>query len=81
MRAMILAAGAGTRMRPLSNLRAKPALPVLGFPVIVTLLEFLKTHGVGEALINVHHRAESIRAFSVCMPLAFGLSWKEFESV
>ena len=41
IRAMILAAGLGTRMRPLSDLRAKPALPVCGRPVISLLLELL----------------------------------------
>ena len=60
MRAMILAAGLGTRLRPLSDLRAKPALPVLGRPVIAWLLEFLAQHDVDEVAINLHHRPESI---------------------
>lgn len=62
MRAMILAAGLGTRMRPLSDLRAKPALPVRGRPVISLLLEFLSRQGCHEVMINLHHRPESIRA-------------------
>jgi mannose-1-phosphate guanylyltransferase len=60
MRAMILAAGLGTRMRPLSLLRAKPALPVLGRPVIVWLLELLAYHGVKETAINLHHLPRSV---------------------
>ena len=60
MRAMILAAGLGTRLRPLTGLRAKPALPVLGRPVIGWLLEFLAQHGVEEVAINLHHRPRSV---------------------
>ncbi len=60
MRAMILAAGLGTRMGPLSNLRAKPALPVLGRPVIAWLLELLAHHGVEETAVNLHHLPRSI---------------------
>lgn len=60
MRAMILAAGLGTRMHPLTTLRAKPALPVRGQPVIATLLALLARHGVREVMINLHHRPESI---------------------
>jgi NDP-sugar pyrophosphorylase family protein len=62
MRAMILAAGFGTRLRPLTNLRAKPALPVAGRPVIAFLLELLVRHGVDEVLINLHHLPETIEA-------------------
>lgn len=61
MRAMILAAGLGTRMRPLSDLCAKPALPVLGRPLIAWLLAWLHQHGVDEVLVNLHHRPESLR--------------------
>ncbi len=60
MRAMILAAGLGTRMGALSQLCAKPALPVLGRPVIAWLLEFLAHQGVAEAAINLHHLPTSI---------------------
>ncbi len=62
MRAMILAAGLGTRLRPLSDLRAKPALPVRGRPVICLLLEFLARQGCREIMINLHHLPDTIRA-------------------
>jgi len=55
MRAMILAAGLGTRMQPLSGLRAKPALPVRDLPVIAHLLALLARHDVREVIVNVHH--------------------------
>ena len=60
MRALILAAGLGTRMQPLSRLRAKPALPVLGRPGIAWLLELLAHHGVKETAINLHHLPHTI---------------------
>lgn len=62
MRAMILAAGLGTRLRPLSELRAKPSLPVHGRPVISLLLEILARQGCTEVMINLHHRPDTIRA-------------------
>ncbi|MBW2295314.1 MAG: NDP-sugar synthase [Deltaproteobacteria bacterium] len=60
-RAMILAAGLGTRLRPLTDLCAKPALPVRGIPVIASLLELLNSHRVTEVIINLHHKPKSIR--------------------
>jgi mannose-1-phosphate guanylyltransferase len=60
MRAMILAAGLGTRMEGLSQICAKPALPVLGRPVIAWLLGWLARQGVSETAINLHHRPETI---------------------
>src|SRR5712692_5806080 len=61
MKAMILAAGLGTRMRPLSGLRAKPALPVLNRPLLHYTLEALRKIGIREVVINTHHRPASIR--------------------
>lgn len=78
MRAMILAAGLGTRMRPLSDLRAKPALPVRGRPVISLLLEFLARQGCESVMINLHHRAESIRrAVEQDHPRDLEIHWSE----
>lgn len=62
MRAMILAAGLGTRLRPLSSLVAKPAMPVLGRPVIAYLLELLHQHSIREVMINLHHLPRTIEA-------------------
>jgi mannose-1-phosphate guanylyltransferase len=59
---MILAAGLGTRMRPLSALRPKPVLPVLGIPLIAWPLAWLVRHGVTEVIVNLHHEPEAIRA-------------------
>jgi NDP-sugar pyrophosphorylase family protein len=61
MKAMLLAAGLGERMRPLTYGRAKPSLPLLNRPLILTTLGYLKQHGVDEVVINLHHQPESIR--------------------
>ena len=69
MRAMIVAAGLGTRLRPLSELRPKPALPVRGLPLIAYSLALLAHHGVTEVMINVHHLPEVLMdAARACCP-------------
>ncbi len=61
MRGMILAAGLGTRLRPLSTLCAKPAMPIRGIPVIAHTLTWLAQHDVNEVVINLHHLPDSVR--------------------
>jgi NDP-sugar pyrophosphorylase family protein len=61
MKAMVLAAGLGERMRPLTESRAKPSLPLVNRPIIIQTLAYLKSHGVDEAVINLHYQPESIR--------------------
>jgi NDP-sugar pyrophosphorylase family protein len=58
--ALILCAGHATRLRPLSHVRAKAALPVGGGPLIARILEWLRGAGVRRAVINLHHRPETI---------------------
>ncbi len=55
MKAMILAAGFGARLRPLTNSIPKPLLPVAGTPLIVWNLLLLRRHGFREVVINLHH--------------------------
>jgi N-acetyl-alpha-D-muramate 1-phosphate uridylyltransferase len=59
-RAMILAAGLGTRMRPLTDTMPKPLVPVGGKPLINHVLDRLAASGVETAVVNVHHFAEQI---------------------
>lgn len=62
MRAMIVAAGLGTRLRPLTELRPKPAVPVRGIPLVAYPLALLARAGVAEVTLNVHHRPELLIA-------------------
>ena len=61
MKAMVLAAGLGTRMAPLARACAKPALPVLDVPVILGLVRQLAAGGVERAIVNAHAHPESLR--------------------
>lgn len=56
--AMLLAAGLGTRMRPLTDKMPKPMIPVGGQPMIDTLLDRLGDAGVAKAVVNVHYHAD-----------------------
>jgi NDP-sugar pyrophosphorylase family protein len=62
MRAIILAAGYGTRLWPLTVDRTKPAIPFLGKPLVGYVAEYLGGYGCREVVVNLHHRPESVRA-------------------
>ena len=62
MKAMILAAGFGTRLWPLTIGRTKPAIPFLKRPLIAFTIDYLKQFGCDEIIINLHHEPESVRA-------------------
>ncbi len=57
---MILAAGKGSRLAPLTDSTPKPLLPVLGVPIIFSILGRLKAAGVSDVVINTHHLGEQI---------------------
>jgi NDP-sugar pyrophosphorylase family protein len=61
MKAMILAAGFGTRLWPLTEDRTKPAIPFLNRPLISYSVEYLVSHAVRDMIVNLHHQPESIR--------------------
>lgn len=63
MKAMILAAGKGTRVRPLTYELPKPMIPILGKPVMAYLIEHLAEHGVSEIMVNVAHLHEKIQEY------------------
>ena len=58
--ALVLTAGLGTRLQPLSSIRAKPALPVAGTPLVMRILGRLRDAGIRRVVLNLHHRAETI---------------------
>ena len=58
--ALVLTAGLGTRLQPLSSVRAKPALPVAGTPLVTRILHRLRDAGIRRVVLNLHHRAETI---------------------
>jgi NDP-sugar pyrophosphorylase family protein len=61
MRAMILSAGYGTRLWPLTEDRTKPAIPILGKPLVGYVAEYLAGYGCDQIVVNLHHRPQSVR--------------------
>src|SRR5437764_9751204 len=59
---LILAAGLGTRLLPLTLDRAKPAMPIGGVPIIRRIIAWLAREGVTDLVVNLHHRPETIAA-------------------
>ncbi|MDX2045044.1 MAG: NDP-sugar synthase [Acidobacteriota bacterium] len=61
MKAMILAAGFGTRLWPLTIGRTKPAIPFLNRPLIGFTIDYLRRYGFEDIIINLHHEPDSVR--------------------
>jgi len=61
MRAIVLSAGYGTRLWPLTEDRTKPAIPISGKPLVGYVAEYLTAYGIDEIVVNLHHRPESVR--------------------
>jgi len=62
-KAMLLAAGYGTRLMPLTDRMPKPLVPVAGKPMIEYALDHLRTYGIGEVIINVSHLKHQLTAY------------------
>lgn len=58
--ALVLTAGLGTRLRPLTLVRAKPAIPVAGIPMARRILRWLASAGVTDAVLNLHHLPHTV---------------------
>lgn len=63
MKALILAAGSGTRLRHLTARRPKPILPVHGKPLLQHTIEWLRRFGIHQIAVNLHHHPEAIVDF------------------
>ena len=63
MKAMIFAAGLGTRLKPITDTLPKALVPVCGKPLIEHVARRLKASGIGEAVVNVHHFADKVEAW------------------
>ncbi len=61
MKAMILAAGFGTRLFPLTIDRTKPAIPFLGKPLVGYVAEYVAKFGFKDVIVNLHHQPESVK--------------------
>jgi NDP-sugar pyrophosphorylase family protein len=60
--ALLLTAGLGTRLRPLTLVRAKPAIPVAGEPLVRRIMRWLTAHGVTDVVLNLHHLPATLTA-------------------
>src|SRR5580658_2841946 len=63
MKAMVLAAGAGTRLRPLTFELPKPMVPVVNRPVLHHVLDNLARHGIRDVMMNLHAQPDMIRDY------------------
>src|SRR5436305_7770143 len=76
MKAFVLCAGLGTRLRPVTDQLPKPALPMLGVPLVQWTFAHLAGQGVDKFVVNTHHlpkemeRAAAVAAMALKLPLA-----------
>ena len=74
MKAMIFAAGLGTRLKPITDTLPKALVPVCGQPLLEHVARKLMASGIDEAVVNIHHFAEKIESWVdeqewICMNL------------
>src|SRR5882762_2091787 len=63
MKAVILAAGQGTRIRPLSEAVPKPMIPIINKPVMEFMVDLLRRHGFDQIMISTSYRAHDIEQY------------------
>jgi len=63
MKAMIFAAGRGTRLHPLTEKKPKALVEINGKPMLRIAIEYLQSYGVNEIIVNVHHFADQVISF------------------
>ena len=77
MKAFLLAAGLGTRLRPLTNTTPKCMLPIADKPMLYHWFQLLRKHGVSDVLINLHHLPDVVRDYAK----GFSSSYPDFRIV
>src|SRR6202790_176637 len=63
MKAVLMAGGGGSRLRPLTSRRPKPLAPVAGKPIMELILELLRQHGFTDVVATLHYLADEIEAY------------------
>src|SRR5215469_11171341 len=63
MKAVVMAGGEGSRLRPLTVSRPKPMVPIVGRPVMEHILHLLKTHGIDDVVVTVQYMASAIEDY------------------
>jgi mannose-1-phosphate guanylyltransferase len=81
MKALILAAGLGTRIRPFTFFRAKATLPLLDVPFIHYPLHYCSNHGIQEAVVNLHAHPESVKKAAGKQYRNIGVSYSFEEEI
>lgn len=76
MKAFLLAAGPGTRLRPLTDRVPKCLLPVGGVPLLSLWVKALSSIGVDQVLVNTHHLPEQVRVWAETQPLQVTLTYE-----
>lgn len=63
MKAVVMAGGEGSRLRPLTSLHPKPLVPILGRPIMEHIILLLKEHGITEIVVTLHYLADTIEGY------------------
>ncbi len=79
MKAIVLAAGLGTRLRPVTDVIAKPAISFLNIPLLYYPVAFLDEAGVDELVVNLHHKPEQIENLTRKIPGYHGRTRLSYE--
>jgi len=75
MKAVVMAGGEGSRLRPLTSRRPKPLAPIVNKPVMEHILDLLRRHGITEVVATLHYLADEIESY-FGDGSAFGVSLK-----
>jgi len=79
MKALILAAGLGTRLRPFSEITPKPLFPINGRPILDLAIRYLTAAGVDAIIVNTHHKHRQIESFLAGQPYSIPVTTR-YES-